>query len=268
MLRLLQIEWLKFYKNKVVWVMLGMFAVLLPAKLSIGSSLENLPPPLPSSSIFTEFPTVWGYLGYNGSWQGFFFLGFLAIYIITSEYANKTAKQSIIQGMTRKEFFIGKISSIVLISALATIYFTIVGGLTGVAHTENWTFEMLLGHGYIIPRFFLMILSYCSFAFLIALLLRKTGLSLLMYFSYILFLEPVIRLIYNNYFPGRSHIFFPMNAAEDLCPLPLYELIPEFMQQNGKLVELLTPLEAISASSIYTIVFVAIAYFVFMKRDM
>ena len=115
---LLGIEYLKFKKSSILNLLLLLYAFIFPLVIF---SAKRMIPDFPDSVPFTldiiyEFPTVWDYQGYIGTWLIFIFLGFIPIQIITSEFSHKTMRQSIINGMTRKDFFLSKVLSIIAIS--------------------------------------------------------------------------------------------------------------------------------------------------------
>lgn len=267
-MRLWWIEWQKNRKNKIVWIMMALMFVALPGMVFIGNELKDLPGPLPGKEMVVSFPHVWDFLAYNGSWQSFFFLGFLTIYLITSEYNYGTVKQNIIQGHSRQAFFTGKLLFVFSMIAITFIYFLILGLTSGYLQTESLSEVATWGEQGIIGRYLLMTVAYCSFAFLIAFAMRRTGPALLLYFSYILFLEPVWRwLVHQRTFDGISQFFYPMNAVEDLCPLPLYNMVPDFMDIEQTGIYILSPSEATISVAVYSSIFLVLAYRIFMRRD-
>ena len=90
----LQLEWLKFSKNIVVKTIAIIFTIGFPFISLLGKRiLRDAPPPVPSSNMLYEFPSVWDYQGYIGSWFVSILLGFLVIYLVTSEVSQKTMRQ-------------------------------------------------------------------------------------------------------------------------------------------------------------------------------
>ena len=266
--RLLKIEWLKYGKSSLVWFVLGFFAILIPGKITSAVQINKMPPPLPDPSSFGQFPLIWEFQAYNASWQTFFFLGFLSIFLVTSEFSNRTAKQNIIQGMTKSSFFSSKLLDIIVLALITTLYFGGVTMLIGISNTPDWTFDMLWGEQFPMLRYFVMSLGYMSFGLMIAFLIRRTGPALITYFGYGLFLEVAIRYgVHRKIFPGSSQFYYPLNAMEDLAPMPLFKMIPDFMNQQQVGIALLSTEAALITSSIYILLFTAISYYSFMKRD-
>jgi ABC-type transport system involved in multi-copper enzyme maturation permease subunit len=268
MVRLLKIEWLKYGKSSLLWFVLGFFAILIPGKMTSMVQVNKMPPPIPDPGSFSQLPLIWEFQAYNASWQTFFFLGFLSIFLVTSEFSNRTAKQNIIQGMTRSSFFASKLLDIIVLAFVTMIYFGGVTILIGINNTPEWSFDMLWGENMPLIRYFVMSLGYMSFGLMVAFLIRKTGPALITYFGYGLFLEVAIRYgVHSKIFPGSSQFYYPLNAMEDLAPMPLFKMIPDFMSKQELGITLLSTEAALITSLIYIFLFTGISYYSFLKRD-
>ena len=267
MLRLLKLEWHKFRNNNVVILLCSFYILLLPTVIFIGKELENLPPPLPSNSIFFEFPTVWDWMAYSGSWLVFFFLGFVALYLVTSEISYKTQRQNIITGLTRKDYYLSKVYAILAISLVATIYFAIVTITIGVFHAEHFSLTNVFDNNNIF-RYLLMCLGYMSFGLFIGFLVKRSSLATFIYLSYILFIEAILKWqLHFNIVSNKSVNYWPLNAIEDLTPNPAYQM-GEFVIKKGLDFDfVLSNNEAIIASSIYILIFLFLGFFTFKVRD-
>jgi len=262
MLYLFQLEWLKQKKFIIFRVMILFYLIALPALLLMGKSIElgkNPPPFLASTDIFYVFPTVWLWLGYIGNWLSFFFLGFLAVLMVTNEQNNRTLRQNIITGLSRKEYYLSKVIFIVFLAFCSTLYFTICALTFGFIHTETIYFSTVLKNADYIYRYFLMCMGYMSFGFLLGILIRRTGIALFLYITYIMVLESILRYTQLYFFKSRSMHFYPLNAIEDLIPIPFSEMAEGFIQKNGFSL-FLSPSEAIIASLIYIVLFLFLSY--------
>lgn len=267
---LLRLEWEKFKDNAVVYLFGLMFLLTFPTTLFIGKEIKNLPPPLPSNAILFNFPTVWDYLGYTGNWLVFFFLGFIVMYMITSEVGFKTMRQNIISGYTRKDYFKAKLLVVLSLSIGATLLYTIIALTIGFFHNEPFSFDYAFENNYAVPRFFIMCMGYMSFALMIAFIIRRSGIAIFTYISYIFFIEPVLKwwLHFGYIVKNESINYWPLNAIEDLMPLPIFRFMEGIPRDDLDFPFLLSTNQAIITSSIYTIIFLSIAYYNFIKRDM
>jgi len=265
-LHLLQLEWKKLVSYRLFQILVGLYILLLPLGFLIGKNL-SLPEETGGTISFYTFPKIWDALGYAGNWVSFFFLGFLAVLMVTNEYAFKTARQNIITGLSREDYFWGKIFTMLAVSACAAIYYAIVAVAVGFYFTDYIISEKVFLHADLLPRYFLMCFAYMNFAFLLGILFRKMGLALFFYFIYTLLIEMVLRYyVHAQIFGMESKYknFFPLNAFEDLAPFPIPDFGPVTEFDNF----FLSPMEAVTLTSIFTVIFLAIAYGLFMKRDL
>jgi ABC-type transport system involved in multi-copper enzyme maturation permease subunit len=248
---------------------LGLVYIILAPFVILGGkdTFKNMPPPMPSSKVFYEFPTIWDYQGYIGSWLVIFCLGFLVIHMITSEVGNKTMRQNIIIGMTRKAFFSSKFLSIIALSVLATLIYAISTIVIGMIHTDGFDIELILDNNWSILRYFILCFGYMSFAMMLAFLIRKGTLTILVYFLYVMMLEPIFMLIHVYYFKNESRNYWPMNSIEDLMPFPLFKMPDYFVKNEWNFSILLPYSHAIGMSLLYSALFIGVAHYTFMKRD-
>ncbi|MBR9919324.1 MAG: ABC transporter permease subunit [Bacteroidetes bacterium] len=268
MLKLLNLEWQKQRKHRIFHVLIGMYVLLLPTTILPVKSIPELPPPINSPDALFQFPTVFTYIGYAGNWLSFFFLGFFAVLLATQEYSYRTMRQNIITGLSRNELFKSKISFLITLCLGATLYYFLVCLFYGFTHTDNYYLSTITKNIDYIPRYFLMCLGYSSFGFLIGLLIRRTGIALFLYLAYVMFIELILRwLIHMKIFANKSMHFYPMNAIEDLAPVPFAEVAETFRDENG-FGFFLTPTEAMIASSIYIVLFIFFAQRLMLKRDL
>ena len=268
-LYLLGLEWQKFKKNpNLIFLAVG-FLVSMPLAAMVGekisSSMANLP--VKPKGMF-EFPQLWEWMGYFGSWQAFFFMGVMAIYLITTEVQYKTQRQNIINGLDRKEYFLAKIFTILVIAFSATLYYVICTLITGFLTVDNFS-ECFDGSLWAILRFFVMVLGYMIFGLLIAFLIRRSGISVFFYLSYVIIIEPLVRWGFHEKIASNSSInWYPLNSIEDLMPMPYYEYSEMIPEQAINFDFLLTHRMALILTIIYIAVFIAVALSRFQTRDM
>ena len=270
-MHLLKLEWLKLKKIRIFRVIVILYMVALPGLLltvkTFNIEIDEMPPFLPTFDILFKFPTVWEWLAYVGNWLSFFFLGFLGVIMVTNEYSYKTLRQNIITGLSRKEYYFSKVNFIFAASAVVTLYYILWCLIFGFIHTDTIYSNTILKNTSYIFRFFLLNLGYMSFGFLLGMLIKRTGIALLIYVTYIMVIESILRGVHLYFFQNRSMHYFPMNALEDLCPFPFMEQAKDFTEENGFDL-LLDPNEAILMSVIYISLYFLISYRVMQKSDL
>lgn len=267
MKRLLQIEWLKFKENGFMRMLVLVFVVFFVSLVPIiKQSLGDLPKPFPKPDMIVEFPTIWEYQGYLGNWLVSLCLAFMVIYSITSEVTNKTMRQNIITGFTRKEYFLSKLYSTILFATVATVLYYISSIIIGMIYTDGYDMELIFDNNWAALRFFVMSMGYLSFAMLIAFLIRRGFLALLIYFVYVMMIEQIIRLVHLGYAgKTKAACYYPMNTIEDLFPIPMVRTVGGLANSDFSVV--LTQTQALVGSCIYTLVFLGLAYYLFARKD-
>jgi len=190
--------------------------------------------------------------------------------MITSEIGNKTLRQSIIIGMTRKQFFLGKLSAIIVIAFLATIVYSLSAFFIGAYHAENFSFSAAMDNNWAIARFFLMSMGYLGFGLMLGFVIRSSGIAIFFYLSYIIFIELIMRWWLHYYLMdihNNSLNYYPMNAIEDLMPNPLHKYA-EFLPRKDLDFNFLLTLEHASiTSAIYIALFIGLAWWHFKSKD-
>jgi ABC-type transport system involved in multi-copper enzyme maturation permease subunit len=250
-------------------MMTVLYLIFLPLQQLAAMSMQ-LSIPGVTSSMMVEFPTVWSFLAYGGSWLAYFFWGFLAIYFFSSEFSQRTFRQNIISGLTREELYFGKIGFIVSIAIAATIYFVLCALFLGWTYTPAEKEVSVFARSITSAKFLLMCLGYMSLGVFIVVVIRKTAASVFLYFAYTIFIEPMLRWFFHKgIFDNRSMHFYPANAFEDLTPLPLSDVtITKDLVKSGDLAIYLTPSEATITSVIYILIFIFGAYWIIRKKDL
>ena len=267
MVKLLKLEWSKFRKNTTIVLLLVFFALLYPSCLYFGKFLKNINNLIPINIDIYKAPYIWEYLGYAGNWMVFFFLGVLIIYTITIDVSNKTMRQSVINGLTRTEFYLSKLLIVLVISLAATAYYTLMSFIFGWLNTDEPSIGIMLNNDWAISRFFLMSFGYMVFAMFLAFLFRKAGLAVFFYLTYVITIEPLLKLLTNQYVMSNKYVnYFPMNVVEDLMPNPLFKMAKKVPADFDY--DLLLPFgEATVLTIIYCLLFLGITYYSFLKRD-
>jgi len=267
MLHLLNLEIKKVRNYNPFRVMAILYILLLPASVLVTKGLPQELIDAFGAQGFYTFPNIWRYLGYVGNWLGFFFLGFMGVLSMTSEFGNKTLRQNIITGLTRKEFYLAKVVFIAAVSLAATAFYFVVSLLIGIVHADPFYFDVFTQNLNYIPRFFLMSFGYMSLGLLFGTLVRRTGFAIFIFLAFGVFIENIFRLLHLYYTEHRSCLFYPINAMEDLTPVPFPDMANDLIR-NMDFNPFMTPTEAVITTIIYTGLFLFGAYQLMMKKDL
>lgn len=230
MLKLFKIEWLKINNYRTFWVLFGAFLLFFPLTVffaankymeSIGSGPVAAPEQMTEAilGIPFSFPKIW----HTTAWFGghfFVIIGMLFVMLITNEVQFRTHRQNIIDGWSRMDFLRAKTTILLFLVAVATVLVFITGLLTGLYYTPSGsnTSNIFTGIHYI-AYFALMAFHYLLIAFFIAILVKRTGLAVIVYFISVYVIDGVLWLILtiNN---GQMGYFLPFETVDGLVPWP------------------------------------------------
>lgn len=241
MIRLFLIEWTKLRRYRAFQVLTGLYFLIVVVVCSSGMLfLEYLkhkgvdfksldPTMLP----IYHFPYVWQHLAYVAA-RLKIILAFLIIISLTNEITYKTLRQNIIDGMTRVEFMLSKLSMIFVLSLVNTIIIFLIGLVTGLIYSPDTSLGLIFSNMQYLVAFFMNVFGFLVFTFLIALLIKRTGIVIIFLAMYTVIIEPIITAIFANApLPpifAKLVPFFPRQAITNLIPNPFPQYILREMQ--------------------------------------
>jgi ABC-2 type transport system permease protein len=230
MLQLLKVEWLKLKNYRTFWVLSILYAIsnygvaFIAYKIylditedfttrGVGRAILGDPP--------FDFPAIWLTVAW---WCGFllFIPGLLVIISVTNEFSYKTHRQNIVDGWSRMQFISVKLGLVFLVSLIATLIVgitTVIMGLQGGSSFSLNQIEYLL-------YFFLQALAYCSVALLLSLLIKRSGLTIGVYFLYVFLLENAFGAWLSYKFNDLGK-YLPLNSTDSLIPFPFVRNLTE-----------------------------------------
>ena len=211
---LLRIEWLKAVKRRALWVAFAAFAAFtaLPAFERVRSAHRN---PNAVHALPESWPDILG----AATGLGPLFAGVLIILLFAPEFAWRTARQNVMDGLSKERFFAGKV---VLLAALVGLLMATTV-LIGVAGT-------LLSRGSGGPGFIrfddlsymsglaLGMLVFGSGGLMLSAQLRSSGSALAVLLLYLFAEEVLARLLLGTGIEALRDAaeFLPFNLVEDL----------------------------------------------------
>ena len=269
---LLQLEWKKLSTNRLFLATIGLYLVLLPLLYLTVKSGTNMDPesknPLVSIyQSFYQFPGIWDTMTYLASWLTFFLITYLMLFSITSETNNKTLRQNLITGMSRSQWLTAKVLMLLAL-VLATVLYTFLVTLIAGSLAEGYG-RPLTRHLWALFRFGVQSFFYGSLAIFLALVFRRGGLALMVFFAYLLIIERIVRyLIFGTLL---KHLewgsYFPANLAWDTVPFFMVRRVPGIMDGDVEKI-LIDPNVATTGILGYTLLLLGASYALFHRRDL
>ncbi|HMI77855.1 MAG TPA: ABC transporter permease [Ferruginibacter sp.] len=233
MFNLFKIEWLKIKTYRTFWILFGGFLISFP----IGFSLlaykymesmqntktieENLLKALLDAPFV--FPKVWHASGWMGG-MFFILIAMLFILLITNEVQYRTHRQNIIDGWSRMDFLKAKFSVLIFFVVVSTLVVFIMGLIVGSIYSTSTT--NIFAGVYYVGYFALMATLYLMLAFLIAILIKRTGLAIIIYFAIVCIVDNVIGGIFTIR-ESQLGYYMPLEVVDSLLPFPFKPKILE-----------------------------------------
>jgi hypothetical protein len=262
-MRLLKIEWLKLKKYRTFYILIGLFTGLF---IAINLVMRTGPISFTPSkgvklSLLSEnysFSEVWNNLGYYYGWA-IIFICVLIIINICNEFSFKTQRQHIIDGYNRLDFLHGKVMLILTINVGLLFLFVVTGLILGYMNGGGdplHNIEKIL-------HAFLLSLNYISFSALIALVIRKSGLSIMLLLAYAI-IEHFIAMISAMKYKTAISMYLPLESSDALFTMPLNPLakqVTENIPSNNAT-------QLIAMSCLFIVIYYFIARWTMQKSDL
>ena len=263
----LRVEWLKLKYYRTFWILLIVIAVCIPAfNYVIYDVTDNSFPKVNGQNILGNpfsFPNAWITVPYNAGIL-IFIPAILIITLFTNEYSYRTHRQNIIDGWSRWRFIRIKMIEVFLLNLFVTgvviltcFYF---GFITRSANQPKTGWEQYR----FILFFFVEMLDYSLIAVLIAMLIKRAGLAMGIFFLYLIIEQFVVSLGRNKFKQGWVD-YLPEEVSDRLIPQPFARRI--LAPGNNALWEKHIPLY-LSIAVLYIILYILIISWRFRKSDL
>ncbi len=227
MLKLLKIEWMKLKHYRTFWVLSLLYVVsifginyivlYIQHRIYEAKQAKGMAEMILGSPPYS-FPYTWQATSYVSSFL-LLIPGLLMIISMTNEYSYKTHRQNIIDGWSRRQFISVKIMMALLMALASTILVFLTAIIFGLIDgSSSFTFD----HVHYVWYYFLQAFSYICVGLLIAVLVKRGGLSIGIFFLYTLIIEEMLVKVLNRYanYAGR---YLPLETTDLLVPFPNIE---------------------------------------------
>lgn len=266
-LNTLRVEWLKLKSYRTFWILLAVIVVCIPAfNYVIYDFTDNNFPKMNGQSLLGNpfsFPNVWSTVPYNAGIL-IFMPAILIITLFTNEYSYRTHRQNIIDGWSRSRFIYIKLTEVFLLTFFVTgiviltcLYF---GFLTRkpVQPKAGWEEFRYIFY------FFIEMLDYSLIAVLFAMLVKRAGLAMGLFFLYMIAEQFIVSLGRNKYKLTWVD-YLPEEVADRLIPQPFARKI--LSHESSAIWEKHVPLY-LSIAVLYIIIYIFFVSWRFRKSDL
>ncbi len=262
---LLQNEYIKARRRPAVWVSLGVFMGLMGLIFG-GMFVEGMRHP---KRAFT-LPQGWGEVLGGPGVLSCFFASILLILLVSNEFTWRTARQNVIDGLSKEEFFVAKL---ILLPLLVVVFFAaliLVAGGFGIAGTVaagGFASASLITSpvASFMGGALIGLAGWAALAYLFAIVARSSGAAIGVFFLYFIAEQILSQLAgYVSDSLGAATKYFPVAVFKALWQPQFYGVAP--LKQGQTLPMPLSVLLLIGAA--YVVAFVLAAFAVYRRRDL
>lgn len=277
MIRLLQIEFIKLWNNRASKVLIISYFALLTSIALFAAIKFDIGPVqfhLADQGIF-NFPYIWHF---NTFITAFFklFLAIVIVSMMSNEYSNKTIKQNLIDGLSKKEFILSKFLTVISFSLISTIFVFVVSLILGLVYSDYNEFMIIVTDLKFLPIFFIKLMGFFSFCLFLGILVKRSAFALGFLILWQVF-EGIFRGILRWKFFDEETTdiimnFFPLQSMFNLIKEPFSRLgaVQSVANQIGTEVALNynTYWYEVLIVLVWTALFVYLSYALLKKRDL
>ncbi|MDC6367436.1 MULTISPECIES: ABC transporter permease [Flavobacteriaceae] len=241
MVRLLQIEFIKLWNNRASKILITSYFVLLTSIALIAAIKFDIGPVnfhLADQGIF-NFPYIWHF---NTFITAIFKL-FLAIVIVSmmaNEYSNKTIKQNLIDGLSKKEFILSKFLTVISFALISTAFVFVVSMVLGLIYSDYNEISIIFSDLEFLLAFFVKLVGFFSFCLFLGIFVKRSAFALGFLILWAILEQVVFGLLGWKVMSWDSakivKDFFPLQSMTNLIKEPFTRLsaVQNIGQQIGE----------------------------------
>ena len=176
MLRLLNIEFHKLKHNRASRVLTIIYFALLTSIALIAAIKFDIGPVqfhLAEQGIF-NFPYIWHFSTFMASIFKFFLL-LVIVSMMANEYSNRTLKQNLIDGLSKKEFILSKFYTVIVFAAISTLFVFVVSLVLGLIYSDYNEVAIIFSDLEYLFAFFIKLVGFFSFGLFFGILVKRSA---------------------------------------------------------------------------------------------
>tara|TARA_R110002167_G_scaffold307601_9_gene512261 strand:+ start:103 stop:942 length:840 start_codon:yes stop_codon:yes gene_type:complete len=231
MIRLLQIEFIKLWNNRSSRVLILSYFILttsIALVTMIKFDFGDIQFQLADQGIF-NFPYIWHFNTYFVAWLKLF-LAIVIVSMMANEYSNRTIKQNLIDGLSKKEFVLSKFLTVLVFAAVSTVFVFTVSLILGLIYSDYNEFSIIFSDLEFIFAYFLKLTGFFSFCLFLGVLVKRSAFALGFLFIWQIFEGIATLVCQQKLFGTKNGIadlvmgFFPLQSMYNLIDEPISRL--------------------------------------------
>ena len=280
MRRLLEIELQKLLLNRTSKILI-FISFILPLCVILLSALKInffgfFTLELGELGIF-NFPIIWHITTFFSALFKFFF-AIVVVSMIGNEYSNKTLKQNLIDGLSKKEFILSKFLAVLLFSVISSVVLFVVTLTLGMVFSDFTEISIVFTDLQYMLGYFIKVTTFFSMCMFLGIWIKRSAFALGFLGVWQVF-EGFIFIVF-SYLKNKKDInlidnvynLLPLNAMSDLIAEPFTRLgaVQTLASQVGESFDKSydVPWHSALICLVWTTLFVYWSYLILKRRDL
>lgn len=278
MLRLLNIEFhkLRFSRSSKVLVIAYFILITFIALIaSIEFTFGGMSFRVADQGIF-NFPYIWHFNSYIASLLKLF-LAIVIVSMMANEYSNRTLKQNLIDGMSKKEFVLSKFLTVVVFAFASTVFLFVLSLILGLSFSDYNELSIIFSDQEYLLGYFVKLTGFFAFCMFLGVLVKRSAFALGFLFIWWI-LENIVygvmkwKLFRDTDIADNIAQFFPLHSMGNLIVEPFSRL--SFIQTAAEQLDSAIVKDygihwyQVLIVLLWTLVFVYLSYVLLKKRDL
>lgn len=274
MIRLLQLELQKLLLSSVNKVLI-FISFVLPFFILLLSSFK-----INFFGLFTfelgemgvfNFPIIWHLTTFFAA-QFKFFFAIVVVSMIGNEYSNRTLKQNLIDGLSKREFILSKFYAIVFFALISTVIIFLLTLAIGLYYSSYTEIGIIFKESEFMLAYFVKLVGFFSLCLFFAMLLKRSAFALA--FLFILYIVEwitfgLIAWKSDMNFAEKIQNFFPLKSMYKLIDQPFQRLaMTKFPDKTEMAYDFALHWNEVLVVVIWTFIFVFLSYKLLKNRDL
>lgn len=230
MLRLIDIEFHKLRYSRSARILVLTYFILITFIALIASiefHIGNINFRVADQGIF-NFPFIWHFNAYIASLLKLF-LAIVIVSMMSNEYSNRTLKQNLIDGLSKKEFILSKFLTVLVFSLISTLFLFVVSLILGFSFSDYTELSIVFSDMEYLVAYFVKLTGFFAFCMFLGILVKRSAFALGFLFIWWILENIGFGLMKWKFFKGSDIAdnisqFFPLESMSNLVKEPFSRL--------------------------------------------
>ena len=275
MFRLLNIEYFKLKHSRASKVLIITYFILLTSTALIATikfDIGEIKFHLAEMGVF-NFPYIWHLNTFLSATIKIFLL-LVIVSMMANEYSNKTLKQNLIDGLSKKEFILSKFYTVVVFALTSTFFVFTVSLILGLIYSDFTEVAIIFSDLEYILAYFVKLIGFFSFGLFLGILIKRSAFAvgaMIVWLMIESFVKGVL-LWKASSIVDTIMQFFPLESMSNLIKEP-FTRFPAMKSVANQIGEDLSKDTSVHISDlliviIWTAIFIYLSYWLLKRRDL